>query len=90
MAKTTRLFFTSHILTEVQAVCDRIVVINQGKIVADDTADNLSNTLTADHKLIARIDGPREEVIKVVSAIPGVVTVLADMQREKGVWECQH
>ena len=87
LGKNHTVILSSHILTEVQAVCDRIVVINQGKIVADDTADNLSNTLTADHKLIARIDGPREEVIKVVSAIPGVVTVLADMQREKGVWE---
>ena len=87
LGKNHTVILSSHILTEVQAVCDRIVVINQGKIVADDTADNLSNTLTADHKLIARIDGPREEVIRVVSAIPGVVTVLADMQREKGVWE---
>ena len=87
LGKNHTVILSSHILTEVQDVCDRIVVINQGKIVADDTADNLSNTLTADHKLIARIDGPREEVIKVVSAIPGVVTVLADMQREKGVWE---
>ena len=87
LGKNHTVILSSHILTEVQAVCDRIVVINQGKIVADDTADNLSNTLTVDHKLIARIDGPREEVIKVVSAIPGVVTVLADMQREKGVWE---
>ncbi len=87
LGKNHTVILSSHILTEVQAVCDRIVVINQGKIVADDTADNLSNTLTADHKLIARIDGPREEVIKVVSAIPGVVTVLADMQRERGVWE---
>lgn len=87
LGKNHTVILSSHILSEVQAVCDRVVVINQGKIVADDTADNLSNALTADHKLIARIDGPREEVIKVISAIPGVVSVLADMQREKGVWE---
>ena len=86
LGKNHTVILSSHILSEVQAVCDRIVVINQGKIVADDTADNLSSSLSADHKLIARIDGPRE-VVKVVSAIPGVVTVLADMQREKGVWE---
>lgn len=87
LGKNHTVILSSHILSEVQAVCDRIVVINQGKIVADDTADNLSNALSADHKLIARIDGPREEVMKVVGAIPGVVNVLADMQREKGVWE---
>lgn len=87
LGKNHTVILSSHILTEVQAVCDRVVVINQGKIVADDTADNLSNALTADHKLIARIDGPREEVLKVIGAIPGVVSVIADMQREKGVWE---
>lgn len=87
LGKNHTVILSSHILTEVQAACDRIVVINKGRIVADDTADNLSNALTADHKLIARIDGPREEVVKVISSIPGVVNVLADMQREKGVWE---
>ncbi len=87
LGKNHTVILSSHILSEVQAVCDRIVIINNGKIIADDTADNLSNTLTADHKLVARIDGPRDEVTKVISSIPGVVSVLADMQREKGVWE---
>ena len=87
LGKNHTVILSSHILSGVQAVCDRIVIINNGRIIADDTADNLSNTLTADHKLIARIDGPRDEVTKVISSIPGVVSVLADMQREKGVWE---
>lgn len=87
LGKNHTVILSSHILSEVQAVCDRIVVINQGKIVADDTADNLSRELTADHKLIARIDGPKDEVVKVIQTIPGVVSVVADMQREKGVWE---
>ncbi len=87
LGKNHTVILSSHILSEVQAVCDRIVVINQGKIVADDTADNLSRELTADHKLIARIDGPKDEVIKLVQTIPGVVSVVADLQREKGVWE---
>ena len=87
LGKNHTVILSSHILSEVQAVCDRVVVINQGKIVADDTADNLSRELTADHKLIARIDGPKDEVVKVIQTIPGVVSVVADMQREKGVWE---
>lgn len=87
LGKNHTVILSSHILSEVQAVCDRIVVINQGKIVADDTADNLSRELTADHKLIARIDGPKDEVVKLLKTIPGVVSVVADMQRERGVWE---
>lgn len=81
------LILSSHILSEVQAVCDKIVVINQGKIVADDTADNLSKSLSADHKLLARIDGSRDEIIKVIKGISGVEKVVADTQREKGVYE---
>lgn len=87
LGKNHTVILSSHILSEVQAVCDRIVVINQGKIVADDTTDNLSRELTADHKLIARIDGPKDEVVKLLKTIPGVVSVVADMQRERGVWE---
>lgn len=78
---------SSHILSEVQAVCDKVIVINQGQIVANDTTDNLSKSLSADHKLIARIDGPHDEVIKLIRGITGVEKVTADMEREKGVWE---
>ncbi|MBZ4671339.1 MAG: gliding motility-associated transport system ATP-binding protein [Clostridiales bacterium] len=78
---------SSHILSEVQAVCDRIVIINRGKIAADDTAENLSKSITNDHKLIARIDGPRDEVVKLIRTINGVVKVVADMERENGVYD---
>ena len=53
---------SSHILSEVQAVCDRIIIINKGVIAADDTTDNLSASVSNEHKLIMRIEGPREEI----------------------------
>ena len=74
-------------MSEVQAVCDRIVVINQGKIVADDTANNLSQSLSNDHRLLVRIDGPKDEVLKLIKTIPGVETVIVNTEIEKGVWE---
>lgn len=87
LGKNHTLILSSHILSEVQAVCDKIVVINQGKIVADDTADNLSKSLSCDHRLLARIDGPSAEVSKVIKSISGVEKVEAISEREKGVWE---
>lgn len=78
---------SSHILSEIQAVCDRIIIINRGRIAADDTADNLSKSITNDHRLVVRIEGPREEIIKVIRGISGVVKVVADMERERGVYE---
>lgn len=87
LGKKHTVILSSHILSEVQAVCDRIIIINKGEIAADDTADNLSHSVTNDHKLIVRIDGPREEVYKAVRTMDGVTSVIADMERENGVYE---
>lgn len=75
LGKNHTVILSSHILSEVQAVCDRIVVINQGNIVANDTEENLSRSLSQEHKLIAQIDGPTDEVLKTVSTIRGVKSI---------------
>ncbi|MDE6733025.1 MAG: ABC transporter ATP-binding protein [Oscillospiraceae bacterium] len=78
---------SSHILSEVQAVCDRIVVINKGKLVADDTADNLSKSLSADHKLIIRVEGREKDVKPLLEQIPDIKTVRVLREAEKNVFE---
>jgi len=87
LGKKHTVILSSHILSEIQATCDRIIIIDHGTIVADDTTENLTKKITNDNKLIARIDGPREEVAKMIKAIPGVVSVRDDMEREPGVFE---
>lgn len=87
LGKKHTVILSSHILPEIQAVCDRIIIINGGKIAADDTTENLTKNISADHRVIARIDGPREEVLKMVKGIGGVVSVVADMEREKGIFD---
>ncbi len=81
------IILSSHILPEVQAVCDRVIVINKGKIVADDTAENLSRSLTDDFRYIARIEGPEEEVEKLLNGISGLKEVQPLGQKEPGVYE---
>ncbi|MBQ6569480.1 MAG: ABC transporter ATP-binding protein [Clostridia bacterium] len=66
---------SSHILSEVQAVCDRVIVINKGELVADGTAEELTEKLTADHKLDLRVDGPAEGVQALLASVPHVETV---------------
>ena len=78
---------SSHILSEIQAVCDKIVIINKGQVVADDTAENISKSISEDHRLIVRIDGTKEENIKLIEGIQGVTSVSADFEREPGVFE---
>ena len=72
LGKNHTVILSSHILSEVQQVCDRIVVIDHGNIVADDTEENLSKTLSQEHRLIVQIDGPRNEVMKMLEGISGV------------------
>ena len=63
---------SSHILSEIEAVCDRIVIINKGRIAADDTAANLAKTYSDDHRLTARIQGPGNEMLPTLTGVPGV------------------
>ena len=78
---------SSHILPEVQAVCDRIVVIDKGKLVANDTAENLSKSLSADHKLTVQIEGAEKDVKPLLEQIPDMVEVHVNREVEKRVFE---
>ena len=78
---------SSHILSEIQAVCDRIIIINKGHLVADGTADSLADSLSNDHKIIAQIEGPREAVYKAVRSLDNVVSVIADMERGENIYD---
>jgi ABC-2 type transport system ATP-binding protein len=78
---------SSHILPEVQAVCERIIVISHGNLVADGRPDDLSHSMSTDHKLIVRVDGPEAEVYKLLSKLPDMVTVSTLGEREDGVIE---
>lgn len=87
LGKNHTVILSSHILSEVQAVCDKIVVINDGKIVADDTEDNLSKALDNEHRILARIDGNKDKVMACINAIENVVSCSAEIMREENVWE---
>ncbi len=65
--------FSSHILSEVSLVCQQIIVINKGRILAQDTPDALAGRLRPWLRVNLRVEAPREEVIAVLSRIPGVL-----------------
>ena len=87
LGKNHTVILSSHILSEIQAVCDRIVIINKGTLVADGTADELANNMSGDHKMIAQIEGPRKDVYKAVRNLPDVVSVIADMERGENIYD---
>ena len=74
LGKEHTIILSTHILPEVQAVCDRIVVINKGRIVANEKTEDLINAVDGSRKLVAKIVGQEEEVLKALRALPGVKT----------------
>lgn len=87
LGKNHTVILSSHILSEVQAVCDRIVVIDKGRLVANDTTENLSRSLSADHKLTVQIEGPTKEVKALLTAIPDMVEVHVNRVIDKTITE---
>ncbi len=63
---------STHILGEVQAVCDRIIIINKGKIVADEKTENISNVLSGGRDVNVKICGPEKEVLDTLRHMSGV------------------
>ena len=66
------IILSSHILGEISAVCDRIVVINHGEIKADDTIDNLEESMESGTVLRLKVQGSSREVPRVARAVEGV------------------
>jgi len=72
LGKEHTIILSSHILPEVSAVCERLLIINKGEIVASGTPDSLSKHLNSSSRLSLRVAGPEKSVIKVLNDIPGV------------------
>ena len=87
LGKNHTVILSSHILPEVQAVCDRIVVIAHGNVVANDRTEVLAKNLSTDHRLVIRTEGKTEEVIKLLETIPGMERVKVSREAEPGVFE---
>lgn len=87
LGKNHTVILSSHILPEVQAVCERILVINNGRIVADGATDTLAHDLSPDHRLILRAEGPEKEMVHALRTVPGVVDAYSLGEKERGVFE---
>ena len=85
LGKNHTVILSSHILSEVQAVCDKIIVINEGKVVANDTEEHLSQKLSGEHKLTAKIQGDKDKIVRAMQGIKGVEKVICDASHDYAV-----
>ncbi len=87
LGKNHTVILSSHILSEIQAVCKRILIINSGKLIADDTAENLSNALSTDRSLVVRVAGAESDVLKILQSVKDIESVIPQGMREQGAYE---
>lgn len=75
---------SSHILPEVSAVCERVIIIHKGKIVAEDTPQNLSDALNAASKFMIVVEGDKDRTIGVINTVDGIknVSVFSDSGKQ--------
>ena len=81
LGKNHTVILSTHILSEVQSVCDRILIINEGKLIADEETHNLVRVVEENRRYKAQICGPRREVETALRSVSGVVR--ADATGEK-------
>jgi gliding motility-associated transport system ATP-binding protein len=66
---------STHILPEVEATCDRVIIIHQGRILAVDTPSNLNQRLRQTSQIYLEVAAPAAAVVERLRAVPGVLSV---------------
>ena len=87
LGKNHTIILSSHILSEIQAVCKRVIIINRGEIIADDTAENLAHRLSDNKTLLARIMGSESDMLSALKSVKGVKSVTSLGQMESGSYD---
>ena len=86
LGENKTVILSSHILSEVQAVCDSILILSRGKLVACDTPDNLERLLTGGTALELEADTQPERLEKILGNLPGVTGLTVGETADKHAW----
>lgn len=72
LGKNHTVLLSTHVLQEVQAVCDRIIIINKGKIVADEQTENITRAVESSRRYSVKICGVPNQVLDTLSGMQGI------------------
>ena len=78
---------SSHILSEVRAVCDYVLIISHGKLVASDTPDNLERLAAGSNSLLMKVKGEKDTIRKDLETIEGVTGVEMSYDSVEELWK---
>ena len=76
---------STHILPEVSVVCNRVIIINEGKVVAVDTPENLTMKVQEFSRVRVQVEAPRRDVMETLGRVDGVVSVVQEGEADGGV-----
>lgn len=82
--KDSTVIVSSHILSEIQAICSRVIVIHEGRVIADGAPDRLMQDIQTNHRLAIRVQGTQKEIEAALNGLQKVRSVSALPQRELG------
>lgn len=84
LGRSHTVIFSSHILSEVQAICDQILIISKGKLVAYDTVANLEKQLLAPSEIRLTTDASADELRHILTRVPAISRLR--MEKGSGKW----
>ena len=87
LGKEHTVILSSHILQEVNAICERVIIINKGKLVASDTPENLGRSLSNENKFQMRIAGAERDILDALEVISGIKYVKSLGRKEEGTMD---
>ncbi len=76
LGETKTVILSSHILSEISAVADRVIIINKGRIATEDTPANLQNRLGRSHRVQITVSGDRDKAEELLKSFDGVSSVV--------------
>ena len=82
LARRHTVVLSTHILAEVQAVCERVIIINKGSIIADERTDDIVKTIEDGYRYKVKICGPAREVELALRRINGIKSVESTGERD--------
>lgn len=84
LGKGHSVILSSHILSEIDAVCNKIIIIDHGKIVAADKTENLSMSKSKAHRYIACVKGNKDDVVAAFRGIEGISRINPKLSDDVG------
>ena len=87
LGKTHTIILSSHILSEVSQICNKVIIINKGKIVAVDTPENLENKVSNNNMIYVTVEDKENKIESVKEKVQGIEKIELIKNNEDGTKE---